>query len=325
MCPISLPIRIIHHNSQLHDVKGWDSLQCINNSSTNYHHINTTSTISNRIRSDINDRDCVENTNTTINNNKNRFDTVGNNIQFGFHDVCNDNNAITHETLSHSIRSVVNARDRVENTNTCMDNNKKNFDEVGNNIPIGLQDVYLNNNVINHESLRNSVGSGVNEQDSVGITNAGGNTNKKRFDEVGNNIQFEIRDVYNINKVPNQESLCNSVGGGIHDRDSVGNTDTFINNNKRSIGEVGNNIQLGLQDVYFNNNVMNHESFRNIVGRGVNDRDSVGITTVSINNNKTRIDDVRNNIQFGIQDVYNQNTVLNQESLRNSVGGSVTI
>ena len=68
---------------------------------------------------------------------------------------------------------------------------------------------------------------------------------------------------------------------------------------------------------------MNHESFRNIVGRGVNDRDSVGITTVSINNNKTRFDDVRHNTQFGFQDVYNQNTVLNQESLRHSVGGSV--
>ena len=179
MCPISLPIRIIHHNSQLHDVKGWDSLQCINNSSTNHHHSNTTSTISNSIRSDINDRNCVENTNTTINNNKHRFDTVGNNIQFGFQDVCNDNNVITHEALSHSIGSVVNVRDRVGNTNTCIDNNKKSFDEVGNNIQIGLQDVYLNNNVINHESLRNSVGSGVNEQDSVGNTNAGVN-NKKR-------------------------------------------------------------------------------------------------------------------------------------------------
>ena len=95
---------------------------------------------------------------------------------------------------------------------------------------------------MNHELFRNSVGCGVNDRDSVGITTVSINNNKRRFVDVRNNIQFGIQDVYNQNTVLNQESLRNSVGGSVNNRDSVVNTNTCINNNKRSLDEVGNNI-----------------------------------------------------------------------------------
>ena len=55
--------------------------------------------------------------------------------------------------------------------------------------------------------------------------------------------------MYNKNKVLNQESLRNSVGSGVKDRDSVGNTNASITNNIKRINEVGNNIRFGFQDV----------------------------------------------------------------------------
>ena len=170
----------------------------------------------------------MENTNTTIHNNKRSLDEVGNNIQFRFQDGSNNNNVIPSESLRNNIGHGVNDRDSIGNTNT-FNNNKRSIDEGGNNIQIELQDGYYNNNIINHESPRNSVGSGVNDRNSVGNTNASINHNNKRINEVGNNIQL----------VMNHKSFRNSVRRG----DSVGNTNASINNiKKKMIDEVGNNI-----------------------------------------------------------------------------------
>ena len=191
----------------------------------------------------------MESTTVSINNNKRRFVDVRNNIQFGIQDVYNQNTVLNQESLRNSVGGSVNNRDSVRNTNTCINNNKRSLDEVGNNMQFRFQDVYNNSKVFNQESLRNNVKGGVNNRDSVGNTNSSITNNKKRIDKVGNNIRFGFHDVYNKNKVLNQESLRNSVGSGVKDRDSVGNTNASITNNIKRINEVGNNIRFGFQDV----------------------------------------------------------------------------